>query len=206
MVLAGVVGVAGLAGCASASAGAAGSAAAQTPAATGATKAASDPTGTATRPPDQLATALPAVKRPTKPGQPARLKAPGTSFKGAVAFGDGVRVHVTSIKQGASKGQGPGVFNGAPRTQVALEIVNGSTKSLDLSRVVVTLLYGTPKRVASPVYEPGALDFAGTLAPGATARGTYMYSIPTADLSDVTMTVDFDGVHAAATFTGSVKP
>ncbi len=122
-----------------------------------------------------------------------------------MAFGDGVRVKVTSVTQGASTGQGPGVFSGAPRTAVAVQIVNGTKQSLDLSRVVVTMTYGTPKKVASPVYEAGAMDFAGTLAAGATAKATYMYSIPTGSLSNVTMAVDFDGGHAAATFTGAVK-
>jgi hypothetical protein len=114
-------------------------------------------------------------------------------------------VRVVSIRQAASKGVGPGVFSGSPRTDVAVEIVNGARSELDLSRVVVTMTYGTPAQVASPVYEPGARDFAGTLPAGGTAKGTYMYSVPTADLAKVTMSVDFDGVHAAATFTGTVK-
>jgi hypothetical protein len=220
VLLVGAVGVTGLAGCASSSADAAAGAAAGAPAAVAAAKAPGstpatrastsatgtpDPTGTAKPPPDQLAAALPSVVRPTKAGQPARIKASAAPFTGTVAFGDGVRVKVTSVKQGASTGQGPGVFSGAPRTAVGVQIVNGTKQSLDLSRVVVTMTYGTPKRVASPVYEVGAVDFAGILAAGASANATYMYSIPTGSLSNVTMAVDFDGGHAAATFTGAVK-
>jgi hypothetical protein len=145
------------------------------------------------------------LKRPSKVGQRGRIKAAEATFKGTVTFGDGVRVRVGSVRQTASKGQGPGVFNGAPRTDVALHIVNGTTSDLDLSRVVVTMTYGSPRRVASAVYEPGARDFAGTLPPGGTATATYMYSIPTASLSAVSMTVDFDGAHAAATFAGTVR-
>jgi hypothetical protein len=164
-----------------------------------------EPSGKATRPPDPLATDVPALKRPGAKPASQRVTSTPAAFSGQVRYSDGVVLEVLSIAQGASTGKGPGVFVGSPRTALTVKVTNGTGRVLKLEGVVVTLRYGSPQRMASPVYEDAAHDLAGTVAPGKSATAVYMFSIPTKELTKVTMSVDFDGTHAAAVFRGSVK-
>jgi len=118
-------------------------------------------------------------------------------------FPDGVSLRVDKIARGVEQGEGPGVFKGRPNTALTLSLTNQSAQPIDLTQVVVTTTYGSPPRVASPVYEdPTAADFTGTVAPGATATATYIFAIPPGQARSAVTTVDFDDVHVAAKFTG----
>lgn len=163
-----------------------------------------EPTGTATRPPDPLAKSLPTLKRS---GSTAATKVPAAvePFDKAVSYPDGVKLKIVSIKQAKTSGKGPGVFVGSPLTQIDVELTNTSSAEVKLDQVVVAMLYGSPQKLASAVYEDGAVDLSGVVAKGQSAKARYMFSVPTNQLTSVTLTVDFDGKHAAATFKGSVK-
>lgn len=120
-----------------------------------------------------------------------------------VTFPDGVSLSVDKVARAVQQGRGPGEFHGRPYTVLTLTLTNGTAAPIDLSQVVVTTTYGTPPLVASPIYEDGSsADFAGTVAPGARATATYAFAIPPAQARSAVTTVDFDDVHAAATFTG----
>ena len=170
-------------------------------------KAASDnaPSGKVSRPADPLAppTHKPVI-RGGKPAHPS-LAAAVVSFTQRAAYSDGVALRVTSIKHGAVSGQGPGVLSGQTTSSLTVAFTNGSKQAIDLNQVVVTADYGRPARTASAIYDEGARDFSGTFAPGKTATAVYVFAIPSSQLSDVTLNVDFDGSHRATTFTGSVK-
>lgn len=163
------------------------------------------PTGTASRPADPIVTATPTVTRAGAVPPAARVIAAKQPFTVPVSYPDGITLKIVSMKQGTATGVGPGAFVGAPVTQFDVELVNTSERDLVLDQVVTTLLYGSPSRLASPVYQDGAVDLAGTIAKGATVKATYLFSIPTAQLGRVSMTVDFDGKHGAATFEGAVR-
>ena len=158
--------------------------------------------GTATRPADALASAVPSVTRTNAPD--TKVSAAPAAFSAPVTFGDGVSVRVTGVKQSTDTGKGPGVFVGSPITQVSVELVNKSKNAIKLDQVVASMLYGEPQRMASPVYQDGAKDFSGTVGADETATAVYMFSVPTSDLTKVSLAVDFDGGHTAATFEGSV--
>jgi hypothetical protein len=141
-------------------------------------------------------------------GQPARptISAAPAAFSGSakVSYPDDVTVRISSITQGSVEGSGPGTIGG-PKTTFGLVFTNGSDKPVDMSQVVVTVAYGARHLQARPVYdEAGQTDFAGDIKPGQSARATYAFSIPVASLDDVTMWVDFDGLHTSAVFTGKV--
>ncbi|WP_256793604.1 hypothetical protein [Terrabacter sp. Ter38] len=112
---------------------------------------------------------------------------------------------IVAIKQTVTSGKGPGVFVGSPLTQLDVEVTNDSSADLVLDQVVVSMVYGSPQRLAAAVYEDGAVDLGGAVAGGKSKTGRYMFSVPTAQLSRVSLNVDFDGKHAAATFKGSVR-
>jgi len=170
------------------------------------------PTGTAsddpTSVPNQPAPTLPPVT-PHKVKRAGQLQAPTISaapapFSGRVSYPDGVSLRVGKVDQGETTGSGPGALPGRPRTGFTVELTNRSTKPIDMNRVVVTVTYGSLHSQALPIYDAGVHDFSGTAQPGGgTVTGYYAFSIPPNQLTDVTMTVDFDGLHASATFDGS---
>lgn len=143
------------------------------------------------------------VSRNGKPANPT-VSAPPATFHSTVKYPDGLTFQVTGIHQGKVTGQGRGVIKG-PKTTFDLRFVNGSGKSVDLTEVVPTAVFGSPVRIARPVDDSHTRDFGVVVAPGKSATATYAFSIPTDELSDVTMYFDFDGHHYPATFRGSAK-
>ena len=117
----------------------------------------------------------------TASGQAPRIRAATQPFKDAVEYPDGVRLRVTDVRQGRVTDKGPGVVKG-PVTSFDLELSNGSDSSLDLTQVVATVVYGSPRRLSSPVYLEEGQDFRGVVKPGGTAKAVYGFAIPEADL------------------------
>ena len=138
--------------------------------------------------------------------EPRRVaaKAGRLSKSASVKYPDGVVLEVQRITQGVEKERGRGAFPGRPYTAVSIGIDNHSTKTIDLSQVVVTATYGSaPARVAAPVYAGSASkEFSGALPSGGTDSAKFAFAIPTADPTKVVLTVDFDDVHHPATFAG----
>jgi hypothetical protein len=146
----------------------------------------------------------PVIRNGNRPQPKVTANRGGFSAATPVNFPDGVSVKVDKVAQGVEQGEGPGVFRGRPHSAFTLSLTNGSTGPIDLTQVVVTTTYGSPAKLASPVYGvAAAADFTGTVAPGATATATYVFAIPPGQAKSTVMTVDFDDVHAAATLTGS---
>lgn len=159
------------------------------------------------KPKDPLApTTVTLVDRDGKKPRPSvKTQAGMQPFTKPVKYTDGLKLMVTDINQGAMSGQGPGVYPGRPTSTFHLSLVNGTSKPITLGVVVVTLTYGSPDRVAHHIYDSNSVDFSGVIKPGGAAKAVYGFSVPPKDLGDVTMTVDIDGVHYLANFTGSVK-
>lgn len=144
------------------------------------------------------------VKRPG-PDVSHRLAARRVGFAHLLSYPDGVKIAVLDIRQAKVTGQGPGVLSGR-MTSLRLQLVNGSRATLDLDHVVVTTVYGLPARIARPVYTDGTQDLTGLVKPGGRATATYAFSVPTSDLTHVTVHIDFDSRHAAGVFSGSTAP
>jgi hypothetical protein len=154
------------------------------------------------RPLDPLAPSrIAPVERPG-PEPSHRLAAQRVGFAHQLSYPDGVRIAVLDIRQAKVTGQGPGVLSG-PMTSLRVQLVNGSGTTLDLDHVVVTTVYERPARIARPVYSDGTQDLAGLVKPGGRAMATYAFSVPTSDLTHVTVHIDFDSRHAAGVFSGS---
>ena len=86
------------------------------------------------------------------------------------------------------------------------EILNGGKEPIDLDTTVVTVLDAEDQQIA-PVYveEADVADFAGKVKPGKTAKARYAFAVPKASRSQVTVVVDFDGVHTSAVFRGGLS-
>jgi hypothetical protein len=156
-------------------------------------------------PPDPKATiGVPVVRNGTTPTP--SISAPVEKFISPVTYPDGIAVTILSITEGVTTEQAPGSLTGRPSTLFKISFTNNSKAAIDLSQVVVTVTYGSQNLLATPLYNVASVaDFSGTVAPGKSVATSYAFSIPKADLSDVRMAVDFDGLHAAATFDGSVQ-
>ncbi len=144
------------------------------------------------------------VARSGQPGKPTVNAAAGRfSSSAPVRYPDGISVTVDSVTRRIEQGSGPGVFPGRRQTAITLTITNGTARPLDLTQVVVTTTYGVRPRVAAPVYDhPSAADFAAVVPAGGAATATYVFAIPPGQAKNAVTRVDFDAVHAAATFTG----
>jgi hypothetical protein len=133
------------------------------------------------------------------------VKAAAQPFNKEISYSDGVRLQVPHIAQQTDTGQGPGARPGDPVTVFTVRITNNSAGTLNLDRVVVNVGLDNGSLQAQPAYVNGTNDFSGSVASHASSTTAYAFTIPTADLGAVVLTVDFDGRHAAATFTGSIR-
>ena len=146
------------------------------------------------------------VKRGGSPGVPT-VSAPPVGFSSVVAYPDAIQLRIAKATKAIEQGHGPGVFAGREYVLFNLRLTNGASSPIHLGQVVVTSFYGKSRQLAAPVYTQGAgaSDFSGVVKPGASATASYAFAVPVNALSDVTMVVDFDGVHTSATFRGPVK-
>ena len=95
--------------------------------------------------------------------------------------GNGVAVKVASLEQTTTTAQLPGEIAGAG-VKVTLSVVNGSATALDLGNVVVDLQDANGVSQTAMSATP-ASPFTGSLAPGATASGIYVFTF-TADYAN----------------------
>ncbi len=160
--------------------------------------------GVASLPPGPLAPATHApAQRPTVTGAPSVSAAPAT-FGGTVSYPDGLTVTIASATAATMSGSGPGSFPGAPLVVVDLVVHNGTTAAIDLDHSLVSLESGNPRRIGRAFGSEGAVDLSGILAPGADAKGKYVFGVPAAEQSDLHVYIDLDGVHTIAEFAGHV--
>jgi hypothetical protein len=134
-----------------------------------------------------------------------RIDAKPTTFGKPAVYPDGMVVRVTRITQSVVTASGPGEITGQPVTRFTITVTNGTSAPLVLDQVVVSAFYSSPTLRAQPVYGSGIGDFSATVAKGKAASAVYAFTIPVKNLGSVTLTVDVDGTHGLATFTGAAK-
>lgn len=118
-------------------------------------------------------------------------------------FGDGVTAELTSIKAIEAEAKGIGEIAG-PALKLTITLTNGTDKSIPLDYVVVNTLYGKDKLPATAIYgDPDADPFRGTLKPGKSAKGVYIFSVPEDERDKVRITVSHESLSPIVVFTGS---
>ena len=120
------------------------------------------------------------------------------------AVGDGVTARVVSLDAVDATGVGPGNVTG-PALRVTVALTNGTADALPLGGVAVDLASGPELVPASPVNDPSAAPFSGTVAAGGTAQGVYVFSIAAADRADVTLSVGYEAGAPVLVFTGTAS-
>jgi hypothetical protein len=155
-----------VAGCSGGSGQAAGTS--TSPAVTGTTGTSSAPAAPAvsSRPTTPSLTAVPSKARTTlAPVAPSKT----------VAVGGTARTVLLESRKVTVKGQGPGELSG-PGVALTLQVTNGSSRPLDLDAVTVSA--GIRGEEASSSDAAPARPLGGRLAPGAKARGVYVFVLP----------------------------
>lgn len=144
------------------------------------------------------------VQRPGETPVADRVKGTTGTLTRPVEYRDGLRVEIVRATSGVVTDVGPGALTGAPYRLFTVRFRNDTARPIDLSQVVLAAYYGKDQQ-AQPVYFGDLEDFTGTVATGGSMERRYAFSIPTGEKGPVTLTVDFDSLHAVAVFrnTGS---
>ncbi len=159
---------------------------------------------TASAAPPELAPA-PVTPEPAGPTEDATELPPSlapVAFDEQAAAGDGVVADVVSIRAIDATAVGPGNIAG-PALRVTVRITNGTAAPISLDGVAVDLAHGVEQLPASPVGDPSAAPFAGSLQPGEGAEGIYVFTVPADDRELVTLSVGYQAGAPFMVFTGS---
>jgi hypothetical protein len=143
------------------------------------------PTTTPSGPPLSEAPALgDAVVADELPPSLAPVPLDGT----AEAPGDGVSATLTEVTAVEGTGVGPGNLAG-PALRIGVRVTNGSADAVDLDAVVVSAASGADLVPAPPLDDPATVPFGGSLAPGDSAEGVFVFTVPTDARDLVTVSV-----------------
>jgi hypothetical protein len=129
---------------------------------------------------------------------------PAVALDAAADAGDGVSASLVSLDAIEGTATGPGNIAG-PALRITVRIENGTDEPVSLGGVVVDLASGRDLVPASPLDDPSAAPFAGTVAPGEHADGVYVFTIPEEDRGSVTVSVGYQAGAPFMVFTGSAS-
>lgn len=134
-------------------------------------------------------TATPSTASPVGLTAPARLSGVVVSL-----------VKIEAINAGVS---GPGEVAG-PSLAVTVHVVNNSAVPIDLSSAVVTLL-DAQGQVGTPTPASPAAPFGGSVAPGSSADGVYVFNIAKTERNPVNIYVSYSADASTAHFVGNAS-
>jgi hypothetical protein len=119
---------------------------------------------------------------------PLTTNAP-VAVTGTADYGNGVTASLAKLERITTTAELPGEIAG-PGVAVTVRLVNDSSAAVDLGLVVVDLqdAGGTP---AIPMSTSPAAPFGGSLAPGATADGVYVFTLPPSYAGPATVSVSY---------------
>ncbi|MGY1591291.1 hypothetical protein ACI79D_04875 [Geodermatophilus sp. SYSU D00708] len=155
-------------------------------------------------PEDETVAPLPPTPTPTGPTDnvdepPPSL--PEVAIDAPAAVGNGIVASIASVEAIDGTAVGPGNVAG-PALRLTVRIENGTSEAVSLDGVSVNLSYGADREPASPLDDPSRVPFTGTVEPGATGEGVYVFSVPT-DVRDlITVEVGYQAGAPLLLFTG----
>lgn len=161
-----------------------------------------EPSASETPEPGPSATASEAPGQGVTEGPDGRPTATPVPLPSPAAPAEDVTARLSKLEAVVGETTIPGEVGG-PAVRVTVEVVNGTDEALDLSGVVVNAYYGPDQVPAGPIGQPGGDPFTGTLAPGATATGVYLFSIPEDQRDQVRFEVDLTPESTVVIFEGA---
>jgi hypothetical protein len=134
-------------------------------------------------------TAEPGAAAPTDDPRFGEPVADSVARDGVGGFGDGVTAAISRVTAFTASGAGVGEVAG-PAVRVTLSITNGSSAAVSLDSTTVNAYYGADATPAAPLSSDGSsAPFAGSLAPGESATGTYAFGTGDGAGDDIVVTV-----------------
>lgn len=150
-------------------------------------------------------TGAPAVEREGAEAPEDRVQAETAPFADTVDYPDGLTVTTEAVDQGTVTATGAGVVTGARYVVFAVTVHNGTDADVDLTSVVPSLRAGGDAVPSAPLYDDvDVADLDSVVAAGADVTARYAFVVPEDRRDQATLYLDLDGVHAPATFTGSL--
>jgi hypothetical protein len=148
-------------------------------------------------------TTAPAPSGPTgDPNDPPPSR-PAVALSDTAEAGDGVTASLPLIEEIDGHAVGPGNVSG-PALRITVRVTNGTHGAVSLDGVSVNVAYGSELTPASPLEDSSADPFTGSLAPGASAQGVYVFSVPEGSRDSVTIEVGYQAGAPLLLFTGPV--
>lgn len=118
-------------------------------------------------------------------------------------FGGQVTARLGAISPLEATATLPGEIGG-PALAITVDIANGRAEPIGLDAVTVSLIDGAGNAASEISGEP-ASPLAGALQPGQQASGVYVFTVPTADQANLSLTVNYSAGAPTVLFTGSVS-
>ncbi|MGY1746893.1 hypothetical protein [Blastococcus sp. SYSU D00695] len=118
------------------------------------------------------------------------------------AVGNGITASIDSVEAVSAEGGEPGDVAG-PALRVTVRIDNGTADPVSLDGVAVNAYHGADRVPGSPVSDPTEAPFAGTVQPGASAEGVYLFRVPEVRRDVVVVEVGYQAGAPLLVFTGS---
>jgi hypothetical protein len=166
-------------------------------------QATSSATAQATTPTGASPPPTPAPTGPTSNVDELPVARPEVPLDAQAAVGNGIVAAIPRIDaiQGTAVGRGS---IAGPALRVTIRIVNGTGAPVSLDGVAVNMSYGPDDVPASPLADSSQRPFAGTVPPGDTANGVYVFQVPADERSPVTVEVGYQAGAPLLLFTGPV--
>lgn len=127
--------------------------------------------------------------------------APAVGLTQAAKAAGGLEMALTKIQRIQASAQGPGEISG-PALQLTLRVDNKSSRDVALNNVLVSLT-DAQSDPGLPMTGSPASPLTGTLAPGQSTSGTYVFSVRTPARTRVSINVSYDTDSPVVVFTGS---
>jgi hypothetical protein len=157
--------------------------------------------GTAVTLPTAAPTSVPSVVMADVPGAPEKLTP--VPLAGTGDYGNGVTVALADMRSVTAHGYGVGEISG-PALAVTVRITNSSSAPVSLADTAVNLYRGAQGVRAARLSDGATAPFSGSLAAGASAEATYVFSVPQDQRDVVTVTVGTSASTGTAVFSGPV--
>ncbi|CAN5330967.1 hypothetical protein BH11ACT1_BH11ACT1_12750 [soil metagenome] len=137
--------------------------------------------------------ATPAPTPVDTPAEPIETSPPAASITVPIdaeaEIATGVTARIASLEAVTGTAMQPGEVGG-PALRATIELVNSTDAPIDLRGAVVNLAYGAGSTPASPIAQPGGEPFAQSVAAGETAKGIYVFTVPSTGRDNVSLDVD----------------
>jgi hypothetical protein len=115
---------------------------------------------------------------------------PPVPFTEQVAPVPGVVVSIGDLEAVTGEAQGPGEVGG-PALRFTLTLRNDGDAALSLESTVVTVYSGPEQTPALELREPGGVPLPAEIAPGATATGVFVFTVPPEQRGQVKIGIDY---------------